>query len=360
MQRKVQNFLKSLIKPVVTIFIALVVGALLIIPTGTAPMEAYSALFRGAFGSTTSILNTLERSTPLLFTGLGAAIAFRAGVFNIGLEGQLYVGAFAAALMGIYGASLPRIILIPLCILAAMIGGMLWALIPGVLNTKYSINLVVITIMMNNIAKLVTNYLCSYPFKGELPTSATNQLGENALMTRFSERSEFNTFFFIGVLVAIVLYVLMYKTRFGYELRALGLNQRFTRYNGVNVNKKVLAILFISAMLAGLCGAEQVMGANERFIDAFSANYGMNGITVALLGGMNPLGAIVGALFLGSLNSGAVQMEVMTNVSRDLISALQAIIIMLLATQEIVRSEKLKSILKRFKNKKVNAGEVTN
>ena len=345
----IKKALKSLVKPVITIIIALIIGVFLIIPTGTSPLEAYGALIRGAFGSSTSVLNTLERTTPLLFTGLGAAIAFRAGVFNIGLEGQLYVGAFAAALTGIYGAALPRILLIPACILAAMLGGVLWAVVPGMLNTKYSINLVVVTIMMNNIAKLLTNYLCTYPFKGELPTSATYKVGENALMTRFSARSEFNAFFFLGIIAAVLLYIMVYKTRFGYELRALGLNQRFTRYNGVNVKKKVLLILFISAMLAGICGAEQVIGANGRFIDAFSANYGMNGITVALLGGMNPLGAIVGALFLGTLNSGAVQMEVMTNVSRDLISALQAIIIMLLATQEIIRSNRFKTFLHRKK-----------
>lgn len=336
------KIVKSLIKPVLTVLIALLIGAVLIIPTGASPLEAYHALINGALGSSTSILNTLERTTPLIFTGLGAAIAFRAGVFNIGLEGQLYVGAFCAALMGIYGAAVPRIFLIPLCILAAMLGAVLWAVIPGILNTRYSINLVVVTIMMNNIAKLLTNYLCTYPFKGDIPTSATDELGANALMTRFSPRSEFNTFFFIGIAVAIFLWVIVYKNKFGYELRALGLNQRFTRYNGVNVTRKVLAILFISAMLAGLCGAEQVMGANQRFIDDFSADYGMNGITVALLGGMNPLGVIAGALFLGILNSGAVVMEVTAGVSRDLISTLQAIIIMLLATQEIIRSPRIK------------------
>lgn len=348
MTRILRKGLKSLVKPILTIIIAMLIGALLIIPTGTSPMEAYGVLFKGAFGSPSAMLNTLERSTPLLFTGLGAAVAFRAGVFNIGLEGQLYMGAFAAALTGIYGASLPRVILIPACLLAAMLGGVLWAVVPGLMNTKYSVNLVVVTIMMNNIAKLFTNYLCTYPFKGELPTSATYKLGENALMTRFSQRSEFNTFFFVGIAAAVLLYIVVYKTRFGYELRALGLNRRFTKYNGVDVKKKVIAILFISAMLAGLGGAEQVMGANQRFIDAFSANYGMNGITVALLGGMNPLGAIIGAVFLGALNSGAVQMEVMTNVSRDLIGALQAIIIMLLAVQEVIRSDRWKKWFRRI------------
>lgn len=320
-------------RPLVTIFVAVLIGALLVLPTGTSPLEAYGALLKGAFGSQVSIYNSLERATPLLFTGLAATVAFKAGVFNIGIEGQLYMGAFAAALMGIYGAELPRGILIPLCILAAMAGGLLWAVIPGYLNTKLGINLVVISIMMNNIGKLFTEYLCTYPFKGELPVSATAKLDEAAWMTRFSEKSSFNTFFFLGVLLAIVLYFVIFKTRFGYELRALGLNERFTRYNGIDVKKRVIVVLLLSAAIGGLAGAEQVMGANQRFYAGFSADYGFTGITVALLGGLNPLGVIIGAVFFGALNSGAVQMEVMTNISRDLISTLQAIMIMLLAIE---------------------------
>ena len=179
----------SLGRPLVTIFVAVLIGALLVLPTGTSPVEAYGALLKGAFGSRVSIFNSLERATPLLFTGLAATVAFKAGVFNIGIEGQLYMGAFAAALMGIYGAGLPRALIIPLCILAAMAGGLLWAVIPGYLNTKLGINLVVISIMMNNVGKLFTEYLCTYPFKGELPVSATAKLSEAAWMTRFSEKS---------------------------------------------------------------------------------------------------------------------------------------------------------------------------
>lgn len=356
MEKNLKRILWGMGRPLITILISLLIGALLILPTGTSPLTAYAALWKGAFGSTVKIFNSLERATPLLFTGLAAAVAFKAGVFNIGIEGQLYMGAFAAALMGIYAAGLPSGILIPLCMIAAMLGAMLWALIPGYLNTRLGINLVVISIMMNNIGQLFTGYLCSYPFKGELPESATAKLGENAWMLNFSPRSDFNTFFFVGLLAAVILWFLVFRTRFGYELRSLGLNRRFTRYNGVNVNRQVMIILLLSAAIGGLAGAEQVMGANHRFYSGFSANYGFTGITVALLGGLNPLGVVVGAVFFGALSSGAVQMEVTTNISRDLISTLQAIIIMLLAIEYFGKAGGFRKLLNRIRGKTQKEG----
>lgn len=351
MKENIRKIIWAVGRPLITILAAVLIGALLVIPTGTSPVAAYGALLRGAFGSQVSILNSLERATPLLFTSLAATVAFKAGVFNIGIEGQLYMGAFSAALMGIYGAGLPRAVLIPMCILAAMAGGMLWALIPGYLNTKLKINLVVISIMMNNIGQLFTEYLSTYPFKGELPVSATAKLSEAAWMTRFSPKSAFNTFFFLGILLALLLYFVIFKTTFGYELRALGQSERFTRYNGVNINKKVMVILLMSAAISGIAGAEQVMGANQRFYAGFSANYGFTGITVALLGGLNPLGAVIGAVFFGALNSGAVQMEVATDISRDLISTLQAIIIMLLAIEYLTKPKLIAGIQKKLRRR---------
>lgn len=342
MPDKAKTILWQIARPIGTVVVALLIGVLLILPTGTSPLDAYGELWNGAFGSTVNLLNTLSRSTPFLFTGLAAAFAFKAGVFNIGIEGQLYMGAFFAAMMGIYGAALPKIILIPLCLAAAMVGGMLWAVVPGLLNTRYKINLVVISIMMNNIAQLFTAYLAGYPFKGELPIGATFKVGENAMLPRFHGRSELNLGFVIAVALAVLLFFVVFRTKFGYEMRALGLNRRFTRYMGVHLDRKTLAVLFISAAIAGLAGSEQVIGVNYRFLSDFSDGYGFTGITVALLGNLNPLGVIVGALLFGALNNGAIQMEVMTNISRDLISALQAVIILLLAAREFVLWKKSK------------------
>lgn len=343
MNEKTKKLIGNILKPIMTILISLVIGALLIIPTGASPIEAYSVLFEGAFGSVNNFYNTLARSTPLIFTGLAAAFAFKAGVFNIGIEGQLYMGAMAAALTGIYLGGLPTIIVIPACLIAAMIAGMLWAALPGLLKTKLDINIVITCIMMNSIAQLFTDYLATYPFKGELPIGATHKISEAAMLPRMMERSELNLGFILAIILALVLYVVIFKTKFGYESRAFGLNQAFAKYIGIHPVRKMMVVLFISGMIAGLAGAEQVMGVNYRFISNFSNGYGFTGITVALLGRHNPIGVILAALFFGALNNGAIQMEVMTNISRDLIASLQAIMIILLAAEQFV--------LPRFKRK---------
>ena len=301
------------LRPILTVLVAMVIGSLLVLPTGTSPLEAYRALFIGAFGSPTALLNTLTRATPLLFCGLSACIALKSGVFNIGLEGQLYLGGITSALVAVYLDFLPGFLLIPVAFLAAGLAGILWSLIPAFLKEKLGVNLVITSIMMNNIATLFTTYLATYVFKGDLPIAATPKIPDHAMLPKLSIRSDFNIGFFIAIAIAVLLFVLIYKTPFGYECRALGLNANFTNYIGVNVSKRALMVMFISAFIAGLGGAEQSLGVNNMFISNFSPGYGFTGITVVLLGGMHPFGVIVGAIFFGALTSGAIQMEVMTN-----------------------------------------------
>lgn len=333
----IKVFLKVVLKPVITIIFALIIGVILIIPTSTSPLEAYTTLFLGAFGSIKATMDTLARSTPLIAMGLAASFAFRGGVFNIGLEGQMYLGAMASALIGIYFGDLPSYILIPICLIGAGAAGCIWSLIPALLKVKYNVHIVITSIMMNEIAVLLTTYLASYPFKGELPIAATKMISDNAKIFRLSERSELNGGFIIFILIAIILYFLLFKTKYGYETRAFGLNEKFTQYIGVNTKRKQYSIIFISSIIAGLAGAEQVLGVNYRFISEFSPGYGFNGITVALLGSLHPFGAVIGGIFFGGLTSGAIRMEVMTDISRELISSLQAIIILLLAAEQLIK-----------------------
>lgn len=347
MKEPIKKLLIKLVKPLTTIIFALLIGIILILPTKTSPLEAYKVLFEGAFGNLNRILNTLARSTPLLFTGLAAAFAFKGGIFNIGVEGQMYMGGLAAALTGIYLKGLPGFVLLPLCLLAAMVAGLGWAYIQGILKTKFKINIIIASIMLNNIAILFTSYLVTYPFKGELPLAATAKIADGAMLPRFSIKSELNAGFIIGLVVAIILYFVIYKTKFGYETRAIGLNENFTKYMGVNIASKTMIVLFISGMIGGLAGAEQIMGVNYRFLSGFSPGYGFTGITVALLGGLHPIGIILGAIFFGALTNGAVHMEVMTNISRDLINSFQAIIIMLLAAEQLIKFSKLKKIKRK-------------
>ena len=335
------------LKPIITIIIALLIGVLLILPTGTSPVEAYSVLFRGAFGNVNNFYETLARGTPFLFTGLAAAFAFRGGVFNIGAEGQMYLGAMAAALVGVYGAGLPKFILLPLAVLAAGLAGGAWAYLPGYMKAKLNVNIVISTIMMNNLAVLFTSYLATYPFKGELPIGATRQVAPAARFLQFSSGSSLNTGFLLGLAAAFVLYFLLFKLSFGYEVRGMGINPDFSEYMGANVQIKTIQVLFISGLIAGLGGAEQVLGVSLRFISNFSPGYAFTGITVALLGRLHPLGVVIGSVFFGALTAGALKMEAFTNVSRDLLTSLQAVIILLLAAEQL-----LELLVVRFRRKR--------
>lgn len=337
MTDKQKEILYAGLKPVITVLAAMLIGSLLILPTDNTPWEAYTVLLRGAFGSKNAILGTLMRATPLMFTGLAGCVALKAGIFNIGIEGQLYMGAMASALLAYYCRFLPGFLLIPFCLLGAGAAGVLWSLIPAALKERYQVNLIISSIMMNNIATLFTTYLCTFVFVGDLPIPATPKIPDWAMLPKFSVRSDFNIGFFIALVIAVGLYLLIYKTPFGYELRALGLSSGFTKYIGVNVGKKIYTIMFISAFIAGIGGAEQTLGVNGMFISNFSPGYGFTGITVLLLGGMHPFGVVVGAVFFGALTNGAIQMEVATSVSRDLINTLQAVIILLLSADQLFR-----------------------
>lgn len=343
MNNKLKSFMINLGKPIFAIIISLFIGALLIIPTGTSPIDAYIILFDSAFGTWQGFCASLASATPLLFTGLAASYAFRAGVFNIGIEGQLYLGAIAAALTGVYLSGLPAIILIPLCIIAAVAAGMALAFIPAILNVKLNINIFITCIMLNNVAQLFSNYLATYPFRGELPIGATLKIGNNAILPKLAgPMNDLNVGFIIAIILAVVLYIILFKTRFGYESRAVGISKTFSKYIGVDTVKKTLVIVMLSGGIAGLAGAERVMGVNYRYISDFSAGLGYTGITVALLARQNPLGCILTAIFFGVLNNGAIQMEVMTNISRDLITSVQAIMIVLVAANFAIEYKKKK------------------
>ncbi|MCL4424739.1 MAG: ABC transporter permease [Firmicutes bacterium] len=328
---------ESALKPLATITVALVLGTLLILPTGTSPVEAYRALLFGAFGNLQNLAATLARATPLLFTGLAAAFAFQSGIFNIGAEGQMYLGAFTAALVGIYAGGLPALVVQPLALLAAALAGGIWSLPAGLFRARLQINEVISTIMLNNIAILFTGYLATYPFKGELPIGATSQVSPAARLLQFTDRSNLNMGFVVAVGLTIALYYFLYNTGYGFEFRALGTNPTFAGYIGVGVPTQIVKGLFLSGMIAGLGGAEQVLGVHLRFISGFSPGYAFTGITVALLGRLHPFGVLVGAIFFGALENGALRMETMTTVSRDLLTALQGIIILLLAAEYLLK-----------------------
>ncbi len=338
----IMKFFSSLLQPVVAFLVALLIGTFLILPSGTGPIAAYREMFIGAFGSVNALANTFTRATPLIFTGLAAAFAFRAGIFNIGAEGQLYWGALAATWVLLTFETLPGMILVPLAIIAAMIGGALWAFPAGFFKIKLGINIVISTIMLNWIAQYLTTYVVAYPMKGELDINASLKIGESGRLLRLMPPTQLNLGFVIALVAGIIVFFILNKSSFGYELRAIGKNIKFAAYAGVKVNRKILQGIMISGALAGLAGAEQVMGFHYRFIGGFSPGYAFTGITAALLGRLNPIATVFAAILLGAIESGALKMEIATNVSRDLTLVLQSIIILLLGAEQLIKLRKMR------------------
>ena len=317
-------------RPIITIAIALLIGAAIIALMGEDPALAYSMLFKGAFKGLGNIIATLQNTTPLLFTGLAVSFAFRSNVTNIGVEGQMLFGALAAGIVGYY-VHLPWFLHIPLAIIAAGLAGALWAYIPAIMKAKLNVNEMVVCLMLNPIALLITGYLSSYPLKAPGPTNKTFDIMKTARLPQFSNSSQFNAGFFIAIALLVLFWYINNHTKKGYEWKLIGQNPAFARYGGVNVERNVVQIFLLSGMVAGFAGAEQVLGVYGAFYNGFSPGYGFDGIAVAMLAKFNPLAVSLSALLLGALNSGSIVMQMMTSVTRDIVKVLQAVIVLLLA-----------------------------
>ncbi len=338
-----EKYGRAILRPIATIAVALVIGMLFILPTGFSPLKAYGIIFKGAFGSSVGWLGTLAKATPLLFTGLAAAFASWGGCFNIGIEGQLYMGAMAAALVGHFCGGLPGVILIPLCLIAAMAAAVLWALIPGLLNNKLEINIFIMFFIFNNIASLLTDYLASNPLRGELVgVEATGRIAAQARFFRFSNYSDLNGGLLIALGLVLLFWFVQYKTRFGYECSAIGQNATFGEYIGIRYARRSMLVLIISAMVAGLCGAEQTMGVLGRFYPNFSSDYGFTGISIGMLANDNPIAVAIFAIFFGGLTYGGQQLESNSAISSDLVRVIQAIVIMFISADFIVKKTRAK------------------
>ncbi|MBT9136634.1 MAG: hypothetical protein DDT34_01716 [Firmicutes bacterium] len=339
-----ESGLQELLVPLAAIALGLLVGAVIILFIGENPVRAYAALFHGAFGSFNSLLGTLTRATPIIITGLAVALPFRAGLFNIGVEGQMMMGALAAAVVGAELRGLPLAVHLPLTLLAAVTAGGLWAFIPAWLKARRGIHEVINTIMLNFVANAVLAYLVVEVLRapGEMIPKTPAVLG-TAVLARFSDflpgiTARLNLGFILALLAAVGLYYLLWKTTTGYEIRAVGLNAKAAEYAGINVAKRIILAMVLSGMLAGLAGAERILGFDRMLALGFSPGFGFEGIAVALLGRNHPVGIILAALLFGALSSGGVWLSFATDVPSDIIVVLQAVIIFFVSADQIVRA----------------------
>lgn len=319
------------------LLILVIVWVELMAACGVFPQQAYRALFTGAFGSMSQLGRTFEKATPLIFSGLAVAFAFKGGLFNIGAQGQLLFGAMTAAVVGFGIQGLPPYIHAPLALLAGALAGGLYGAIPGALKTYTGAHEVITTIMLNYIAINITDYLADGPFKDTSPGNIVARTPSIQPSAKIPYIEGLPLGFFIAIIFALIVWWLLWKTTIGFEIRTVGLNPHAARYAGVKVAWTVILSMVISGMLAGIGGAIETQGVVGRYQPGFNVGLGFDGITIALLGKTHPLGVIPAALLVGALKAGASTMEFSSGVAKEITDIIQALILFFVAADVIVR-----------------------
>lgn len=327
------------------ILAALIVTALLMKLAGAQVSDGLTALFNGGFGSFRALTETLVRSSPYILTGLAVAISFRGKVWNIGAEGQLIVGALGAYWASITFTSLPPALMIIVVLLFAVIGGMLCGFIPAYLRVKLKVDEIIVTLMMNYIVLYLLSFMVSGPWKD--PDSGYQMspfVIEAARLPILIEGTRLHIGFLVALIIAPIVYLIVFKTPFGYELRAIGLNRKASTFRGVNLSKITFVTMLISAGIAGLAGAGELLGLQHRLRMEMFRGDGYTGIIVAILAGLHPLGVIPVAIFFGGLSNGATRMQVLTGVPTALISAVEAIMMLFLLIAQVFSNYEIKRV----------------
>ena len=381
-----RQILNTLSIPVLAIFSALVISAFFIVgsdrvvlaayarflssplqalaATWKAVADAYSALFLGAIGNPVTMVaaiqtyattgqshalllafypisESLVSATPYIFAGLAVALGFKCGLFNIGAEGQIYVGALTAAYVGSAFTSLPWIIHAPLTLLAGALAGAVWAGIPGFLKARTGAHEVINTMMMNYVAFNLADFLLNGPMKRGGPTGfipISRDIQPSAYLPKFfADPVRLHAGFLVALAVAAGVYWFLWRTTLGFELRTVGANLRAAKYAGISVTRNFVLAMALSGALAAMAGAGEVMGVNHNIAQGFSPGYGYDSIALALLGGGHPVGVVLAALLFGALRNGATQMQSLAGIPIDIVSIVQAFVIMFVAAPAIIR-----------------------
>ena len=328
---------------------ALLVGAVMIAALGANPITGYHALISGAFGSSYALGSTAVKAIPLLLVGVGICIAFRANVFNIGGEGQIAMGGLAGTATALVLPNLPAPVLIPLVLLAGALGGAAWGAIPGAFKAYFNVNEILSTIMLNLVAVQLMNYLLAGPMVDHSAGTVGGLIPQTRLLPKSSwlpilvPNTQLHLGVVIAVLVAVGAYVLLWRTGFGFRVRAVGLSRDAATYAGMPVRRTITLAMTLSGGMCGLAGSMLVFGSishrmvTDGSLTGFTGSAGFNGIVVALFGGLNPLWTIVSAFIFAGLLVGGTAMQVVTNVPSDLIVALNGLIVVFVVSLEYVR-----------------------
>lgn len=344
---KVSGLLPGLVGPLVALILALLVASFIITFSGANPLLAYTYMVYGAFGSIRSVTETLVKTTPLLLCGLGLTIAYRTGLISVGAEGQMIMGGLFATLAGIYLGRLPGVVLIPVLMLAGMVGGGLLGAIPGYLKARLGVSEVINTIMLNYIAYYLVAYLLDVPLReppGYFPQSA--QIARQAWLPYLIPGTRLHLGVVIAFLSALVVYFLIWRSPLGYEMRAVGFNREAARHSGMNVEKNMVLAFSLSGAFAGLAGMVEIAGLHHRLLNGFSSEYGFDAMAVALLGKLHPVGVIIASIFFGALRVGANMMQRSVQVPASLVFVIQGLVILFVLMDELLRNYVIRIFVK--------------
>ncbi len=292
--------------PVAAVLVTFIVTSIFILLAGANPFEAYYNFIIVPLSSKFSALEVLVKATPLIFTGIAVTFAFAAGYYNIGAEGQLYAGAVAAAWVGATFTNMPAIIVVPLMLILGFAGGMLWALLPAFLKVKLKVDEVVTTLLMNSIIMYIISALLNGPWRDpETGWPKSPEFFEAARFVQLIPKSRLHLGFVIALIVVVIVFIIIKRTSFGLQMRAAGASKAGALFAGINVNRTMLIAALVSGGIAGLAGVSEIAGIHYHLISELSGGYGYTGIIVATLGGLNPIGATVAAMFIGLIDTGA-------------------------------------------------------
>ena len=350
-RRRLSSQLISYSVPVLAVLGALAIGAVMLAMLGANPLTSFWAMAKGAFGSGNALVETALKSTPLLLVGVGITIAFRANVINIGGEGQMVAGALTATITALQMSDVPASVALPLTLLAGVVGGAIWGAIPGSLKAYYGVNEILSTIMLNVVAVQVMNYLLRAPLIDPMEIERGTRIPQTA---RLPESTDLPLLFqdgrlhigpFIAVLIAVMVYVLLWRTTSGYRLRAVGLSSDAARYAGMSVERNVTWALTLSGAMCGLGGAILVLGSEgHRMVTdgstiGFTGSAGFNGIVTALFGGLHPLWTIPSSFLFGGLLVGAVALQRAAQVPTALVLALNGLVVLFVVSLDRYRRQ---------------------
>lgn len=331
--------LRAVLSPLFAITAALAVGAVLMLLAGASPIAAYGALFRQALTTYFGFADTLTKMTPLLLSSLGVLVALRAGQFNLGAEGQIYMGGLGSLLVGLAFSGLPMVIHLPLALLGGFVFGAAWGAIAGYLKVTRGLNEVLTTLLLNYVAQFFISYLVNGPLKAaNAPSPFSELVAKSAYLPTILAKTQAHAGIFLGLVLAIILTVAFAVTAWGYRVDAVGQNPVAAAYAGIKVKRTVLSVMALSGGLAGLAGSSEVLGLKRRLFEDFSPGYGFDALAIALLSRGNPAVVIFTSFFFGVLRSGANVMQRSASVPVSIVYAIQGLTVLFVAISLAVES----------------------